>query len=486
MHRGRKNIHIVYLLTDALFIAASFYMPYCIRYNIPSIFSTRLPYFREYWIVFSFWGLALGFLLHNYRLFQTDRSLTIPKESWRVAQCVLLASLLAGLVIFGFQIRIFSRIIFFQSAFLLVLTLSIWRILKRLFVRYRITQGYNNINVLIVGAGKAGKALVGQIKRHPFLGLNVIGFLDDAKIKEVSGYPVLGVISAFEQIARQHFVDEVYITIPSAREKVVQILDAARRLRKTVRVLADNFTFLPTLDLKDQEGVELPDFAFFLNQVRLNHLGAIPLIDYLYTGPHGTEKIVKRIFDIVASFFGLIVLAPFFVVLVILIKWDSPGPIFYVSKRCGKKGQQFDCYKFRSMIYGAEKQKEDLRAQSEVKGPIFKMKNDPRVTRVGRSLRKYSLDELPQLFNVFKGDMSLVGPRPPTPDEVEKYDSWQMRRLDIRPGITCLWQVRGRSDLSFYKWVKWDLWYIDNWSFRLDFQILLWTIPAVLKRRGAY
>jgi lipopolysaccharide/colanic/teichoic acid biosynthesis glycosyltransferase len=138
------------------------------------------------------------------------------------------------------------------------------------------------------------------------------------------------------------------------------------------------------------------------------------------------------------------------------------------------------------MVMNADDYKEALRDKSEVKGPIFKIKDDPRVTRVGKYLRKCSLDELPQLINVIKGDMSLVGPRPPTPDEVAKYDIWQMRRLDVRPGITCLWQVRGRSDLTFYKWIKWDLWYIDNWSFALDLQILLWTIPAVLKRRGAY
>lgn len=222
------------------------------------------------------------------------------------------------------------------------------------------------------------------------------------------------------------------------------------------------------------------------NQIGTEHIGFHTFLRYTDTLPHKTDLLVKRLMDIVMSIAGLAVLSPLFFVIAIVIKLEGSGPVFYSSPRCGRKGRIFSFYKFRSMVCDADKQKEHLGHKSEVQGPVFKIKDDPRVTSFGKFIRRYSLDELPQLFNVLKGDMSIVGPRPPIPEEVAKYDIWQMRRLDIRPGITCLWQVRGRSDLSFYKWVKWDLWYIDNWSLGLDIRILLWTIPAVLKGRGAY
>jgi len=175
-----------------------------------------------------------------------------------------------------------------------------------------------------------------------------------------------------------------------------------------------------------------------------------------------------------------------FALLAILIKLDSKGSVFYVSKRIGKKGKPFDFYKFRTMVVDAEKMLAQLRDKNETDGPIFKMKNDPRITRIGRFLRRYSLDELPQLWNVLKGNMSIVGPRPPIPQEVKNYKEGQLKRLEIKPGITGLWQIRGRSDASFHRLIRWDIWYIRNWSLWLDLKIILKTIPAVLKGKGAY
>jgi exopolysaccharide biosynthesis polyprenyl glycosylphosphotransferase len=427
-----------------------------------------MPYFRDAVFLFIIWATALVIFLKVKHLYATDRSLSIPKETSRVFLCVVLSSVLAGLMIFILQIRLFSRMVFFQNFLLLFIALALWRMIKRLLIRYRITKGYLNYNVLIVGAGQTGVMLVNEIKHRPYLGLKIAGFFDSHKCGRVAGYPILsGSMEEFSQILQKHFIDEVYITIPSERDIVANILSVCSSMNKTVRVVPDHFT-LPFYHLD------------------LGHLGLIPMIRYLGASRHGTEMVIKRFFDLCVSMAGLVLLSPIFILIGILIKIDSPGPVFYKSLRCGKKGKPFYFYKFRSMVDGADKQKASLRERSEVKGPIFKMRNDPRVTKIGRFLRRYSLDELPQLFNVFKGDMSLVGPRPPTPDEVKEYDVWQMRRLDVRPGITCLWQVRGRSDLSFYKWVKWDLWYIDNWSFGLDFIILLWTIPVVLKRKGAY
>ncbi len=467
MNRDRRLIIAMYFLIDVLVISASLYIPYCLRYNERLIFAV-LPEWNNVFLLFLFWAAGLVLFLKSRGLYGTDRSVTIPQETVRVFVCVMFSSVLVGLMIFILQMKFFSRLVFIQSFLLLFFSLSAWRAAKRLLIRYRMVRGYYNQNVLIVGAGQAGIALVSEIESCPHLGLKVVGFFDNYKHGRIAGHPVLShTIAEFPHVLQKYFIDEIYITIPSERALVSQVIAACRQMQKTAHVLADNFT-LPVYNLE------------------LQHVGIMPMIKYLGARQHGTDLYVKRMLDVCLAVIGLIVLAPIFLVIAIAIKADSPGPVFYVSKRCGKKGRMFHFYKFRSMIDGADTQKASLRDQSEVTGPIFKMRDDPRITRVGRLLRRYSLDELPQLWNVLKGDMSLVGPRPPTPDEVEQYDIWQMRRLDVRPGITCLWQVRGRSNLSFYKWVKWDLWYIDNWSFALDMMILVWTIPAVFKRKGAY
>jgi exopolysaccharide biosynthesis polyprenyl glycosylphosphotransferase len=194
----------------------------------------------------------------------------------------------------------------------------------------------------------------------------------------------------------------------------------------------------------------------------------------------------KRVIDVVAAVIGLVILLPLYPVIALAIKLSSHGPVLYRSTRLGKNGRSFVFYKFRSMVVDAHASQRLLRHLNEADGPVFKLSNDPRVTEVGRFLRRTSIDELPQLFNVLKGEMTLVGPRPPIPEEVEKYEPWQRRRLDVTPGITCLWQISGRSKLGFDEWMRLDLLYIQNRSFGLDMKILLRTIPAVLSRDGAY
>jgi exopolysaccharide biosynthesis polyprenyl glycosylphosphotransferase len=194
----------------------------------------------------------------------------------------------------------------------------------------------------------------------------------------------------------------------------------------------------------------------------------------------------KRLLDVLTSSLALIVLLPFLPIVALLIRLSSPGPIFYRSIRLGKNGRPFIFYKFRSMVVDAHENRTYLLAMNEVDGPVFKISNDPRVTSIGKWLRRTSIDELPQFFNVLLGDMTLVGPRPPIPEEVEKYEPWQRHRLDVKPGITCLWQISGRSKLGFNEWMRLDLQYIQHRSFRMDMKILLRTIPAVLSRDGAY
>jgi exopolysaccharide biosynthesis polyprenyl glycosylphosphotransferase len=211
----------------------------------------------------------------------------------------------------------------------------------------------------------------------------------------------------------------------------------------------------------------------------------MPLLSFTTTPNNPNLLALKRVLDLVLGSVILVMAAPLFVIVPILIKLTSRGPVFFEQVRCGLNGRQFVFRKFRSMVDGADELKKDIEHLNEVKDPVFKMSSDPRVTTIGHFLRRSSIDELPQLYNVIRGDMSLVGPRPPLPDEVERYHPWQRRRLSMKPGLTCLWQVSGRSELGFDDWVALDLYYIDHWSPWLDLQILLRTIPAVFSARGA-
>jgi exopolysaccharide biosynthesis polyprenyl glycosylphosphotransferase len=231
----------------------------------------------------------------------------------------------------------------------------------------------------------------------------------------------------------------------------------------------------------------VPDlFQMSVRRLDMDNLNGLPLLSVQEPRISTAGQIAKRVLDIIGAAVVLILTAPFMALAALAIRLDSPGPILFRQERVGRGESRFTLYKFRTMYKDAEEQLETLKAHNEASGPLFKMKNDPRITRVGRILRRTSVDELPQLYNVLKGEMSLVGPRPPLPREVEQYQDWHRRRLAVAPGITGLWQVSGRSDLTFDEMVLLDLYYIENWSLFLDFKILLRTIPQVIFARGAY
>ncbi len=465
MFRLKSRIYLIYLLIDIMFISFSFYLPF--KFNPALVPQHYVAGLKSYLAAYIFWGVVLIFFLQNAFLYYTDRYLSISREWTKVARCVLSASILTALFIFILRIDIFSRLVFIESTFLLLFNLSIWRTLKRLYVRYLIRRGYANYNVLIVGAGSAGMTLAEEIKTFPYLGIKIIGFADDTKTGEINGSQVLGRIDDIERIVNRYFVDEIYVTIPSERRITEEVIQKGARLGRAVRIVAEHFN--------------IP-----YRQVKLNYIGAIPMMTYFEQVPRASESVIKRSMDIIISGSGLILFLPLFVVIACLIKLESKGPIFYVSRRSGNKGIPFSLYKFRTMIQDADSHKEALRSKSEVGGPIFKIRNDPRLTKVGRFLRRYSIDELPQLINILKKDMSLVGPRPFPVEESDKVEYKHIPRLNIRPGVTGLAQVKGRSDLKFNNWMRWDIWYVDNWSLGLDIKILLWTIPAVLRGKGAY
>lgn len=468
----RYLIRLFYICADILIIALGFYfackfLPYKLSFDISFynlFFGSANPFRGVFW----FWMLVLTILSYTSGLYQTKREMSEILETWQVFKVNALTALIIIVSIYVLKIEGFPRTIFASSFALLFTLLSMWRIIKRIIVDYLVSQGYNNFKVVIIGAGRVGSTLTDEIQSRPGLGLQILGFLDDYKKlnSDVGKFKVIGKISEFARICRQEFVSQIYITIHLEEAVLSEILECSKELGAVVHVVPHGYQLIG-------------------GQFAKSNIGIIPVLQYSHTQKR-RKQVGKRLFDFLGATLATIVLLPLFVMIGIMIKLDNPGPVFYFSERYGRKGFRFKMFKFRSMVQEAEKKVDELRELNEVDGPIFKMKNDPRTTRIGRILRKYSLDELPQLLNVIKGEMSLVGPRPLLIDEVQKEDLRQLQRLEVRPGMTGLWQVRGRSDVSFTRLVRWDVWYINNWSFWLDINILFQTIPVVIKGKGAY
>jgi exopolysaccharide biosynthesis polyprenyl glycosylphosphotransferase len=317
-------------------------------------------------------------------------------------------------------------------------------------------------NVLIVGAGAVGRRVASHVRTHPEEGRAVCGILDDDL---PLGDGVIGRVSNLARLARTGFVDEVMLAAPHDREQTLRVLHEARRLRLDVEMVPDLFGCRPA-------GLEA------------GCLGDLPLICLHEERSPTAGLLVKRGLDVLGASLALAALAPLLAVIAIVIKLDSRGRVLYTAQRAGRKGRLFQCHKFRTMVSNADGLKTSLRAQNQRSGPFFKLAEDPRITRVGRFLRRYSLDELPQLWNVVRGEMSLVGPRPHPLDDVAAYEVEHLARLDVTPGITGLWQVTARRDPSFQRSIELDREYIGSWSLGLDAQILLKTVAAVARGSG--
>ena len=465
-------VRLAYIAIDLFSAALAIFLACLFRASTLPFSPTPLTVFagegNPFHFIFLFWIIVVILINNNHDLYQTRRELLETREVWDVIRSVGLSALVTIVLIFILKVPGFPRALLALTALLMAMFFSAWRVLKRILVNYLVCQGYNNFNTLVIGAGKVGDALYTEIKRRPEMGIRVVGFLDDLKEKtdQNNPLPILGAIKDFSRVARREFINKVFITIHHDHDVFIRLLEQAKALGIAVRVVPQGF------DLTT-------------GQFSKYNIGFIPILEYS-DAQQFQRQAGKRIFDILCSLGLLVLLAPVFLVIALLIKMDNPGPVFFRSRRFGRGGRIFTMLKFRSMVTHAEQIQKDLCQQNEADGPIFKIKNDPRITPLGRWLRKYSLDELPQFLNVLWGDMSLVGPRPLPTEQIEKEDLKQLKRLEVRPGITGLWQIRGRSDISFARLVKWDIWYINNWSFWLDWNILLQTVPVVLKGRGAY
>ena len=418
---------------------------------------TRDTYFA---LILAYAGLVV-LSCASQDLYRTPRDRGGLEETLIVLKAVSLATAVLVLFLFAFGAQGITRISVLALGVFTGATLSGWRYLKRRLILNRTLRGIGVSRVLIVGTGRTGRALAAFLRANPSLGYELCGFLDASS----SDPRVLGGLAELQRVVGEQFIDEVFLSPPIDREIVKQFVVLARQLRLGLKVVPD---------LYDGFGWRAPVHA----------VGGFPVLQLNENPIPGLGVAFKRIMDVAIAASALVLTAPLLALLAVLVRLDSPGGAFYSAIRVGYKARQFRCWKLRTMFVGADGRKQALRESNERAGPWFKMKNDPRVTRVGSWLRKFSLDELPQLWNVLRGEMSLVGPRPHPLDDFNRYRPEHLRRLDVRPGLTGLWQVTARRDPSFETNLTLDLEYIENWSLRLDLEILFRSLAELLKGSG--
>jgi exopolysaccharide biosynthesis polyprenyl glycosylphosphotransferase len=374
---------------------------------------------------------------------------------------------------FVFQLKMVTPPFVVEFWFISNATAISSRLIARQLQKQVRLRGRNLREMLIVGTNSRAIVFARKIGAMPTLGYRLLGFVDQewAGIAEfrTTGYPQVCGFDSLPEFIRKRVVDEVVIALPmkSMYYPASRIAALCQEQGITVRLLPNFFNLRP-------------------ERSRAERFDDLSVITLCSNSTESWQHLTKRILDIAVSFACIIIFAPLFPFAALLIKLSSPGPVFFIQERVGLNKRQFRMFKFRTMVQDAEQRIAEIEEYNEVSGPVFKIKNDPRVTSVGRILRATSIDELPQLFSVFKGDMSLVGPRPLPVRDYERFNQdWQRRRFSVRPGITCLWQINGRSSIPFDKWMELDMQYIDRWSLWLDFTILAKTVPAVLKRTGA-
>jgi exopolysaccharide biosynthesis polyprenyl glycosylphosphotransferase len=461
------TIQAVYAALDVCCVLATGVAAYLARFGEQYTLQAQVRFFKtqtahEYAGFFVLYAGLLVLCCVSQNLYQTPRERSTLDETLMVIKAVALATALLALFIFVSGNKEISRLVICWAALLNASALSGWRAAKREWILRQAKAGTGLLRVLVVGTGRLGRAVARWLEENRHFGYEVCGFLDSRRTDDPR---VLGTFQEVHSVSLANFVDELFITLPIDREIVKHMVKEARRIRLNLKVIPD---------LYDGLGWQCP----------LYMLGGFPVMELHEQPIPVLGRAIKRMVDFVVALCGLLICAPLLAILAGLIRLDSQGPAFYVAERVGRKGKKFRCCKLRTMVADADEIKEKLRSINQRRGPFFKLELDPRVTRLGRWLRKLSIDEIPQLYNVLMGDMSLVGPRPHPVDDFERYDVEDLRRLDVKPGLTGLWQVTARSDPSFETNMALDLEYIENWSLWLDLKVLLKTVPAVLRAEG--
>ena len=459
------------VLVDSLAISAAFYISWYTRYVAeigPEIEEFNFVPYSVYFVL-QLWLIPIIVLIFRFAdLYRTRRGIEwfddIPAIIRGTALGVMM--LFTGVALLRYPAS--SRLTFVLVWFFSVVLIVAGRAWVQVALGYLHRRGLGVQRVLVVGGQNLGRMIMQSLTARAHLGYEVVGFLDDDRLGDLGRFRHLGGFDDVARVADEERVDQIIVALPAASHAtILKIVDHCRRGSVSFKIVPDLY-------------------EMSLSRVDVDTVGGIPLIGLKPIAIQGANAVTKRAVDILLSASALLLLAPLLAILALLVKLESRGPAIYRHVRIGRNGEPFQMYKFRSMRPDAEHLRERLVQVTEGDTRLFKSRDDPRRTRVGAVMRRWSLDELPQLWNVLVGDMSIVGPRPQIPEEVATYDEWHRKRLVVSPGLTGLWQVSGRSELSFDEMVIYDIYYIENWSLGLDFRILLRTIPAVLRGHGAF
>ncbi|MBU1045483.1 MAG: sugar transferase [Candidatus Omnitrophica bacterium] len=459
----------VVFLVDIFFTITIFLVSFWVRNTfIPSKHS--LDFFSHLFLIPLILVFTTSFLSY-FGGYKSPERTNLAGYSWSIFRAIVLTISALLAILFFLHIQYISRFVIFIFAFLELCTLLVIRTITLVYFKEQVKSGKKSLRVLIIGSRSRARELVLALQEQMVWGVNVVGFVDPDASRvgsKMLDIPVIGTVENIHDCLKVNVIDEVIVAIPRS------LLNDAE----------------PIVMACEEEGIKLRFMADIFNvkmaRISLSEVKGIPLLAMEPVAQDPQQLFAKRIFDLTCTLLSLPFLVPIFVIVAIIIKLDSPGPVFFIQPRVGMRKHVFPMFKFRSMQINAEEQLKDIEHLNEAEGPIFKIKNDPRITRVGHFLRKTSIDELPQLINVFRGEMSLVGPRPMSLRDVDRFERGvQRKRFSVQPGLTCIWQISGRSNLPFEKWLELDLEYIENWSFWLDLKILLKTIPAVIKSKGA-
>jgi exopolysaccharide biosynthesis polyprenyl glycosylphosphotransferase len=470
---GRRDwvLTAVLIVADALTLTLAFYTSWAIRYVAeigPEIEETNYVPFSVFaplliglipgtWLTFAASGL--------YRQRRGTEWFDDIAAIFRNTSLTTMA-LFAGVSLLRYPAT--SRLTFILAWLLGFVCVIAGRALVQLVATLLHRRGIGVERVLVVGGNNLGRIIMQSIAARAHLGYQVVGFVDDDRASDFGRFRHLGGLDGVEQIANSERIDHVIVALPSASHAaILRIVDHCRQRHVSFKLVPDLY-------------------EMSLNRVDVDTVSGIPLIGLKDVSIVGWNALTKRAIDVTVSGLALLALSPILAVVAFLIKLESTGPVLYRHTRIGKNRQPFTMYKFRSMRQNADRERTALLTENDGDKRLFKDRRDPRRTRVGTFIRRWSIDELPQFWNVLVGDMSVVGPRPQIPPEVASYEEWHYKRLAVSPGLTGLWQVSGRSELTFDEMVIYDIYYIENWSLGLDFRILLRTLPAVLQGRGAF
>ncbi len=477
LSRIKKKVFfgIVLVINDCILLSLCFYLSYFIRFQTGDFaISGQIAYldfdYKFYSIIFIVLALVI---MYAFRLYDWDKIYKGSGYYSRLVRAIvynIIAIILVGYIfnLFTFSRKWIGLLALLSIVFIFISRFLIENITRRLMKRLNIS-----FKTIIVGIGGNAERIENSLKKHPQEGYEIVGYVDEEnKIikakKENTNIKILGNLKNIADIIRNNGIQTVIIS--GTEYKYFEALEILEKLKKyDVSVL-----LFPGF------------FEFSMKRVDMREVAGVPLMQITNIGFSGVNLFLKNLIDYLFGSIIMLLFIPIYLIIGLAIKLNSPGPVFYQQKRYTKDCRVFYMYKFRSMYVDADQRLKELKEYNEADGPLFKMKKDPRITGVGRFIRRFSIDELPQIINVLKGELSLVGPRPPIPEEVEQYDEWEIKRMNVKQGITGLWQVSGRSELSFEEMARLDLYYIQNWSIEMDIKILLKTIPTVLFGKGAY